>query len=145
MTPSFSHKLPYQNGADSLRHYLLSLYSPALETSKDARLALWAKRGEEKLVFASRDPELIVQKALAWSSAGWNVYLHICLHRLREGGGRGYRGKIETAAVAVGVFADIDAQGPDRKKPAELLCPTVADAIELTKRFNELFKRICCK
>jgi hypothetical protein len=139
MTPSFSHKLPYQNGADLLR-YLSSLYTPALEMSKDARLALWAKRGDRKLVFASRDVELIVQKALAWSSAKWNVYLHTCLHRLPEGEGRGYRGKIETAAVAVGVFADIDAQGPERKKPLELLCPTVADAIELPKRFDVLFE-----
>jgi hypothetical protein len=140
MTQSFSHKLPYQNGADSLRQYLSSLYAPALEICNDARLALWAKRGDRKLVFASRDVELIVQKALAWSSAKWNVFLHTSLHRLAEGEGRGYRGKIETAAVAVGVFADIDAQGPERKKPPELLCPTVADAIELPKRFNVLFE-----
>ena len=49
------------------------------------------------------------------------------------------RGSIDTVRAAIGLFSDIDARGPGRKKPPETLCPTVADAISVVEEFNELY------
>jgi hypothetical protein len=141
MTSTFSH----ENIADRLRdprdpRCYLPLYGPGLEACKDARLVLWSKRGAEKIVFASRDPEAIAAKALAWSHEQRDAYLHTCLHRLRDGEGVGYRGSTQSAAVAIGLFEDIDARGPGRKKPPDQLCPTVADAIWVAQQFDVLYK-----
>jgi hypothetical protein len=39
-------------------------------------------------------------------------------------------------AAAIGLFSDIDARGPGRKKSIDQLCPTVADAISVVKQFD---------
>jgi hypothetical protein len=112
------------------------LYEEALEACPEARLVLFALPG--KLTFASRDVNLLINKASAWCKQGRNVYLHIHGHTLPEGG-VDHRGRIETASVAIGLFSDIDAVGPGRKKPGSTLCRSVEDAIAITEEFNARF------
>jgi hypothetical protein len=111
-------------------------YEDALATCQGARLALFAL--PDKRTFASRNTDLLVDKALSWAKKGLNVYLHIHGHTLPEGESYG-RGRLDTACVAIGLFSDIDAVGPGRKKALETLCPTMNDAITLTEEFNTRF------
>jgi hypothetical protein len=112
------------------------LYELALQTCHDGRLALFTLPG--KLSFASRKFDMLVDKASSWARQGQNVYIHIHAHTLAEGESD-RRGRIDTAGVAIGLFSDIDAVGPGRKKALETLCPTVNDAIALTEELNARF------
>jgi hypothetical protein len=117
------------------RHTLadyFSLFEPALEICDDAFLVLFALPGTR--TFATRDINEAVDISIRWAIEGLNVYLHINLHILPQGEGK--RGCKETTRVAIGLFSDIDAQGPGRKKSTEALCPSVHDAIRIAEEFN---------
>lgn len=89
--------------------------------------------------FASREVASLAQYAARQAQAGLDVYFHVHLHDLPEGESF-RRGRIETARAAIGVFCDLDACGPGRRKPAETLCPTVADSLLVIDEFNERYK-----
>lgn len=121
----------------AMRAYL-KLYDEALESCPEGRLAAFVL--PEKLTFATRDPEALIEWAGRQAQRdGVSVYLHTGLHALPEGLGQ-RRGSIATARAAIGVFADIDAWAPGRKKSKETLCPTVADTIKVVERFDELYR-----
>lgn len=126
------------NGASlqelEIEHYL-RYYEPALDTSS-AQLVLFALPGRQ--TFASRDVTEIARKATSWSRAQNEVYLHIHLHELLADQS-GHRGSRATVSAAIGLFSDIDARGPGRKKPPETLCPTVSDALWVVERFDKLY------
>lgn len=128
--------VPAKPNAAAIRSFF-GHYAEALELCHEARLALFVL--PHRLTFASRSIEALAERAAHWSSKGYDVYGHIHLHRLPEGANR-HRGSVATARVAVGVYEDIDAQGPGRKKPAGKLCPTVADAISVVEAFNKLYQ-----
>ena len=50
-----------------------------------------------------------------------------------------HRGSIDSCGAAIALFSDIDARGPQRKKPPETLCPTVEHAFQVVDEFNALF------
>jgi hypothetical protein len=113
------------------------LYEDALDACPEARLALFTL--PDRRTFASRSIDSVTEHAIDCSKRGLHVYIHIHLHVLPEGAG-GRRGSIDTARAAIGLFADIDACGPGRKKPAASLCPTVGDAIAVAARFDSVFQ-----
>jgi hypothetical protein len=115
----------------------LRQYDEALDMCPDAKLAIFALPGA--FTYASRDKQAVAERAAKWSVRGLNAYIHTHLHALPEGEGP-HRGSIATARVAIGLFGDIDAQGPGRKKPASTLCTTVSDAIGIVEKFDRLFK-----
>ena len=127
----------------------LAYYEPALELAPEASLALFAIRGldtekpkeKETKTFVSRNAREIADVAVELSRERWDVYSHIQLHVLPHGFGR-RRGSIETARVAIALFSDIDACGPGRRKKSETLCPSVADAIQLVRAFNQLYRPV---
>jgi hypothetical protein len=114
----------------------LRLYDDALEIC-NAKIGLFSLPGAA--TFASRDQAALTRRAAALSSAQKQVYFHIHLHDLPEGGAA-HRGSVDSMRAAIGLFADIDARGPGRKKPAETLCPSVHDAIALVEEFNRQFR-----
>ncbi len=117
-----------------IRHFL-ELYCDALEAS-DGSLGLFSL--PHAVTFASRDLDELVEQAAHWAAEKMDVYIHIHLHTLSEGMAR-QRGSLETVRAAIGIFSDIDARGPGRKKPAATLCPTVEDAISVVEEFNRQF------
>jgi hypothetical protein len=110
----------------------LCFYEPALECCQDAFLALFTL--PDKRTLFTRNISEILDRATCCVKRALHVYLHIHLHTRPEGGGK--RGCKETTRVAIGLFGDIDAQGPRRNKPSETLCPSVRDAIGITVEFN---------
>lgn len=110
---------------DEMRRFV-ALYDDALDVSPEARLALFSLPGAA--TFASRNIEALIGRGSRWVGEGLDVYLHIHAHALPDGDLR-QRGNSETVRAAIGLFADIDARGPDRKKPAATLCPTTVEAI----------------
>ncbi|HWR50331.1 MAG TPA: hypothetical protein VN428_04450 [Bryobacteraceae bacterium] len=115
--------------------HFLGCYADALEAC-DARIALFSL--PDRRTFASRNIATLAREAARLARDRKEVYFHIHLHQLQEGA-LNNRGSIETAGAALGLFADIDARGPGRKKPPETLCHTVADAIGLAEHFNTLY------
>jgi hypothetical protein len=115
----------------------LNLYRESLEPDA-GRLALFTLPA--KRCFASSDPVEIRDAAMTRAAQGQNVYIHIHLHQLPHGE-HNRRGRIDTASVAIGLVSDIDAQGPARQKPPEVLCPTVADAIGVAQEFATMIAR----
>jgi hypothetical protein len=91
-----------------LRHY-----EPALELNI-GRLVVFSLPNARTT--ASCHPAEIAGRAVRSARIGYDAYLHIHLHALPEGE-LTQRGNKETAAVAIGLFSDIDARGPGRKKP----------------------------
>ena len=121
----------------AIAHHL-DLYREPLDADDDAQLALFAlpiTRG-----FASRNRDEIVEQAARWIQARLNVYLHVHLHRNLPDGESSRRGSLDTVHVAIGVWADIDCCGPGRKKLAEVLCPTVADAVWIAEEFDRRYQ-----
>ncbi len=116
-------------------HRFLRLYGEALEGG-DASLGLFRLPGAT--TFATRDCDLLAERAARWAAEKLDVYIHIHLHALAEGEAP-RRGSIDTVRAAIGLFSDIDARGPGRKKQPETLCPTVADAVSVVEEFNELY------
>jgi hypothetical protein len=121
---------------ESVLETFLQLYAPALEVP-NGRLALF--RLPEADTFASRDTRKLVQQAVAWNAQLSNVYCHVHVHDLPEGVGTG-RGSIESVRAAIGLFSDVDACGPGRKKAAATLCPTMRDVALIAEKFNARFK-----
>jgi hypothetical protein len=117
----------------------LQFYTDAL-TSCDGRLALFELPGAK--TFASSDPQAVAKRAVKRAESQLDVYLHVHLHQLPDGTapGTGSRGSIETARAAIGLFSDIDARGPGRKKPPETLCPTVDDAVWVVDEFASIYR-----
>jgi hypothetical protein len=110
----------------------LHYYDEALATS-DSKLALFSL--PVAATFASHKADAVARHAAKLAGGQRDVYLHIHLHDLSEGTVPN-RGSIESVRVAIGLFGDIDACGPGRKKPAGTLCPTVGDAISVVEDFN---------
>jgi hypothetical protein len=126
---------PPRDASAELQRFL-SLQQCAVDASGDARVALFSLPG--KYTFASRNLHDVAAQALALLDQRENVYIHTHLHQLPEGHGFS-RGRLDTACVATGVWVDIDAVGPGRKKPLPTLCPTVDDALALVEAFNTQF------
>jgi hypothetical protein len=121
-------------------HDYLRLYDAALEACPQGRLAAFML--PDKLTFATRDRDgMATWIARQAARPGVSVYLHTALHALPEGEGV-HRGSLLSACAAIGVFGDVDAQGPGRRKPRETLCPTVADAIGLVDVFDRAYSPI---
>lgn len=114
----------------------LGLYHDALELGIGS-LALFTLPSKRCIV--SPDPLEISRTALLMTPRGQNVYLHTALHTLPQGEQPGRRGSRESASVVIGLVSDIDAVGPGRRKPQETLCPSVADALSVTKEFGMLY------
>ena len=92
----------------------------------------------DRQTFASRDTGVLASQATRMSVGRTDVYLHVHLHDLPEGEGT-HRGSIATMRAAIGLFSDIDACGPGRKKPPETLCPSVGAAISVVEVFNHQY------
>ena len=116
-------------------HQFLALYEGALEIS-DAGMALFSLPGAS--TFVSRDLDAVTEEAVRRAGRKLEVYVHIHLHQLPAGNGP-QRGSLDTVRAAVGLFSDIDARGPGRKKPPATLCPTVQDAISVVQEFASLY------
>ena len=112
--------------------HFLHLYDDALSIC-DAKLNLFSLPGAA--TFSSGDAEAVASRAANLARNQRDVYLHIHLHEL-PAGGSSRRGSMESVRAAIGLFSDIDARGPGRKKPPESLCPTVADAVWIAEQFN---------
>jgi hypothetical protein len=113
--------------------HFLRYYEDALDACS-ARLGLFTL--PEKRTSASRDICSLAALAEDLSQAKSDVYFHIHLHDLPEGQSA-CRGSSEKVRAAIGVFSDIDAWGPNRKKPRATLCPTVEDAIWIVDEFDK--------
>jgi P4 family phage/plasmid primase-like protien len=111
----------------------LGYYDAARELGS-GKLALYTL--PDKTCLASDNITRLTCFAINQTRAGQNVYVHTLLHDLPEGESPARRGRNETARVAIGLAADIDARGPKRGKPPETLCPTVDDAFSLVREFN---------
>ena len=92
----------------------------------------------DPLSFVSNDVLELAEYAVEAARAGKEVYFHIHLHDLPHGEDH-IHGQIATAKSAIGLFADIDARGPGRRKPPETLCPTVDDALWVVQQFNDMY------
>jgi hypothetical protein len=130
------HSPPAKPSAAAIRNFFRH-YAAALEMCPEARLPIFIL--PDRLTLASRDTEELAERAAYWSRKKREVYGHIHLHLLPEGR-NWHRGSTATAGVAIGIFMDIDAVGPRRKKPAEVLCPTVLDAISVVDTFNAKYR-----
>lgn len=119
------------NRAPEVEHFL-RYYEAALAVCS-APLALFEL--PRKQTFASREISRLADRAVNLSRAQNEVYAHIHLHDIPEGDGS-QRGSIAKVRAAIGAFADIDARGPNRKKPEATLCPRVEDAIWVAQEFN---------
>ena len=112
--------------------HFLHLYDDALSIC-DAKLNLFSLPGAA--TFSSGDAAAVAHRAAGLARRQKDVYLHIHLHGL-PAGESSRRGSLQSVRVAIGLFSDIDARGPGRKKPPESLCPTVADAVWIAEQFN---------
>jgi hypothetical protein len=113
----------------------LGLYEEALEIS-DAGLALFSL--PDAATFVSRDLDKLSKEAARRAGRNLDVYVHIHLHQLPAGNVT-QRGSLETVRAAIGIFSDIDARSPGRKKPPETLCPRVADTILVVEEFDNRY------
>jgi hypothetical protein len=114
----------------------LHYYDDALAMC-DGKLGVFSLPGAA--TFVSRDAGAIARRAANLTRDQRDVYLHIHVHDLPEGE-ISHRGSIQSVRAAIGVFGDIDAHGPGRKKPPETLCPTVADAMWVVEQFNATYR-----
>jgi hypothetical protein len=115
---------------------LLRHYAAALEASPGS-FAIYTRPGSE--TFASRDIAALTKYATDRAAARVSVYFHVHLHSLAEGVHHDHRGSIESVAAAIGLIADVDARGPGRNKPPEVLCPTAGHALRIVDEFNRVF------
>lgn len=116
--------------------HFLHLYDEGLAIC-DAKLGLFSLPGAN--TFASRNIESIARRAAHLVEHQRDVYLHIRLHDLPEGE-ISRRASVASVRAAIGLFSDIDARGPRRRKPPKTLCPTVADAIWVAEEFNTRYQ-----
>jgi hypothetical protein len=114
----------------------LQLYDDALLQMADSRLGLFSLPG--RATFASKDAGTITRRAAELAKQQRDVYLHIHLHDLPDGD-CSLRGSKSKVRAAIGLFSDIDARGPGRKKPPQTLCTTVEDAISVATEFDTRF------
>ena len=113
----------------------LEYYRQAIEFGP-GRLALFVL--PDRLSFVSNDISELAEYAVTKAEGGKDVYFHIHLHELSHGESFA-RGQIATAASAIGLFADVDARGPGRRKPSDTLCSSVEDAVWVVQQFNKVF------